>query len=240
MIYLLAVIAGLIAAVIGWFISGVIAVWIAGLYGMSDFEGGRGMFAFLFVGPLGGLVSMVVAAWLVVRLGKGPAPLLAHVGRTGVVLGAIVAVVAAGIALRLYSIDTYSSEAPPMLEFEVRVPATLAVPPRAEVSVELHTDKNVGTGQLYDDWSQRDGHHVINGGVQLAFKTRSRILVVAFPSQPTRLFRLPLARDPSSTGALSDWHHADHLDAPGEGQPRRAPPDDPVEVRYRVRRAGEE
>ena len=240
MLYLFAVIAGFVAAVAGWFITGAIAVWIAGLYGMSDFEGGRGMFAFLFVGPLGGLVSMVGAVWLVLRMGTGHAPLLPSIGRVGAVLAAIAAVVALGIALRLYSIDTYSNEAPPMLVFEIRVPATMAIPERSQIEVELHTDKNVGSCQLFSEWSLNGDYRVIAGGVDLAFKTRSRILVVSLADQRNRLFRLSLARVPSSSATLSDWRRADHIDVRGEEQPRKAPADDPVEVRYRVRRAGEE
>jgi hypothetical protein len=240
MIYLLAGIAGIVAAVVGWFITGAIAVWIAGLYGVSDFEGGRGMFAFLFVGPLGGLVSMVGAVWLVLRLGRGQAPLLPSIGRVGAVLAAIALMVALGIALRLYSIDTYSNEAPPMLVFEIRVPSTVPAPDRAQIEVELHTDKNVGSGQLFSEWSLNGNHRVVAGGVDLAFKTTSRILVVSFADQPNRLFRLSLARDPASSATLGDWHRADHIDVRGEEQPRKAPADDPVEFRYRVRRAGEE
>lgn len=240
MIYLLAVIAGIVAAGVGWFITGVLAVWIAGLYGMSDFEGGRGMFAFLFVGPMGGLVSMVLAVWLVLRMGKGGAPAAAMFGRVGIVLAAIAAVVTAGILLRLYTVATYSNEAPPMLEFELRVPAATSVPVRTQMTVELHTDKNVGSGQLFSEWSTNGDYYVIVGGVDLAVKTASRLLVVSLPEQPTRLFRLPLSRDPAATAAMSAWQHADHLDVAGEAQPRNAPADDPVEIRYRVRRAGDD
>lgn len=84
------------------------------------------------------------------------------------------------------------------------------------------------------------GHDVIAGSVPLAFKTRSRLLVVSLPDQPNRLFRLSLSRDPASTATLSEWRHADHLDQASEAQPRPAPADDPVELRYRIRRAGED
>lgn len=240
MIYLAAIIAGIVAAVVGWFVTGAIAVWIAGVYGMSDFEGGRGMFAFLFVGPLGGLATMAATVWLVLRLGKGSAAMLPSMGRTAAVLVAIALLVAVGIVIRLYSINTYSNEATPMLEFDLRVPAAMPAPERAKMNVELHTDRNVGSGQLFSEWSLSGDHRIIHGGVDLAFKTTSRILVVEIPGQPTRLFRLSLSRNPASTPTLSDWRRADHIDVRGEEQPRPAPADDPMEVRYRVRRAGDE
>jgi hypothetical protein len=240
MTYLLAVIAGMAAAVIGWFVTGALAAWIAGWFGMSDFEGGRGMFAFLFVGPIGGLISMVAAVWLVLRMNKVHATAGATTGRVVLVLGAIAAIVAAGITLRLYTVDTYSDEAPPQLLFELRVPATTAVPARAQTNVELHTDRNVGSGQLFDEWSRRDAYHLVTGGVPLAFKTSSRILVVSLGEQPSRLFRLSLGRNPASTATMSAWQRADHLDMRDEEAPRKAPPDDPLEMRYRVQRAGED
>jgi len=240
MIYVAAVIAGIIGAVVGWLVTGALTVWIAGLYGMSDFEGARGMFAFFAVGPIGGLLSMVVSAWLVLRIGKGRAPLGPAIGRLALVLGAIVLIVVAAIWVRLHTLDTYTNTLPPTLEFEIRVPATMAVPPPSALHVELDTDKNVGEGQLADRWvAAADGSQVITGRVDLAMKTWSRLLVVQMPGQPTRLFRLRLSRDPSSTAAPCPWQRPNHVHVAGEDQPRAAPADDPVELRYRVRRAGD-
>jgi hypothetical protein len=183
---------------------------------------------------------MVLAVWLVMRATKDHAAGGVTIGRVALVLGGIAAIVATGTTLRLYTIDTYNNEAPPQLLFELRVPASMAVPARVDVDVEVHTDKNVGAGQLFEEWSQRDGYHFITGGVPLAFKTSSRILVVSLTEQPARLFRLPLPRNPSSTATSSEWRRADHLDVRGQDAPRQAPVDDPLELRYRVQRAGEE
>lgn len=241
MIYVAAVIAGIVGAVVGWFVTGAVTAWIAGMYGMSDFEGGRSMFAFLVVAPIGGLISMIAAAWLVLRVGKGSTSLASTLARLAVVLGAIVMLVAAGILLRLYTIDTYTNTLPPALEFEIRVPAAMPVPDPPTLRVELHTDKNVGDSHLTDHWLPTEGDSkVIAGSVPLAFKTSSRLLVVFLPDQPTRLFRLPLSRDPQSTGTLGPWRRPDLIDVHGEDQPRAAAADDPVEMRYRIRRASED
>jgi hypothetical protein len=241
MIYVAAVLAGIVGAVVGWFVTGVIAVWIAGLYGMSDFEGQRGMFAFLGVGPIGGLTAMVVSVWLVLYLGRGRAPVGATLVRVAIVLIAIGALVAAVIGIRLLSLDTYANSLPPTLEFEVRIPAGMVAPARSDVSVELHTDKNVDPGVLFDDWVEDDnGSRVIHGSLPLSFKTSGRLLVVTFPNQATRLFRLALPRDPASTDTPSAWQRPDHVDPHDGGQPRAAPTDDPVEVRYRIRRTDDQ
>ena len=236
MAYALAIIAAMIAAVVGWFVTGAVTAWIAGLFGMSDFEGGRGMFAFLGVGPIGGLICMIATAWLVLRAGHGPMRLAPALGRMVAVLAAIALIVAAGIWLRLATIDTYTNTLPPELEFEIRVPASLAVSDPSALRVELHTDKNVGESYLADSWSPADDEHrVIAGGVPLAFKTSSRLLVVKVPGQPTRLFKLPLSRDPAATPTFGAWRRPDHIHADGDESVRPAPSDDPVELRYRVR-----
>jgi hypothetical protein len=241
MIYVLAVIAGIVGAAAGWFVTAALAAWIAGLFGMSDFEGGRGMFAAFTVGPLGGLIAMVGSAWLVLRLGKGVVPFGWMLARLAVVLAAIAAVVGAGIAFRLYTLDTYTNTLPPILEFEIRIPAAMAVADPSALRVEVHTDKSVGESQLADHWSPGESdRRAITGRVPLAFKTSSRLLVVFLPDQPTRLFKLPLSRDPQSTPTLSQWRRPDYVDVPDENRPRAAPADDALEMRYRVTRAGED
>jgi len=239
--YVVAVLGGIVGAVAGWLVSAAAAVWIAGWCGMSDFEGGRGMFAAFVVGPVGGLLGMVGAAWAVLRAGERRAPFGRTVGRVAAVLGIIGLLIAAAIGLRLATLDTYTNEAPPRLEFELRLPAGVAAPDPTALRVELQTDKNVSPGQLDDAWIAADGGaHVITGSASLDFKTSGRVLVVGLPGQPARLFRLRLSRDPETTAAPGPWRRADHLDTPAEAQPRPAPADDPLELRARVRRAGDE
>ena len=121
----------------------------------------------------------------------------------------IAALAGAGVGIRLLTIDTYSNELPPQLEFEIRLPATMSLADRDAVSVELHTDRNVGDGTLFDPWPRPDGvYQVLEGSVALAFK------------------RLD---DSASSSCRA-----------GADQPVTAPADDPVMLRYRVRRAGEE
>lgn len=241
MIYLFAFLAGIVAAVVGWFVTGTIAVVIAGWYGMSDFEGGRGMFAFLGVGPIGGLICMLVAIWLVLRVGQGAAPLGRSLAQVVGILGAIALAVGAGIAIRLATLDTYTNTLPPTLEFEIRMPAAMAAMKPSDLSVELHTAKNVGVGSLADHWEPaEDGKMMVSGTVEVAFKTSGRLLVLKMPGQPTRLYRLPFSRDPASMPAFGMWQPPRHIHVEGEDQPRDAPADDPVQARYRVRRAGDD
>jgi hypothetical protein len=237
--WLLAIVAGLVAGVVGWLATGAAAAWIAGIFGMSDFEGARGMFAFLVVGPLGGLVAMVLAVWAVVRRGGGRDRLGPVLARVGGVLAAIAAVVAGGIALRLVTSDTYTDELPPTLEFEIRAPAAMVPEERSAIAITLDTDRN-GADALVSEVRTEGDARVIAGSVPLAYKTRQRLLVVRLPDQPVRLFSPSLGRDPASTSALGAWEHARWIDRQvDDGQPEAAPADDPVALRWRVRRAGD-
>jgi hypothetical protein len=240
-LYLKAGVAGVVAAVVGYGVTALLTVWIAGLYGVSDFEGGRGMLAFLGIGPIGGLVSMVLAVWLVLRAGSRGGAIGRTLARVGVVLLGIAGVVGAGVWLRLATVDTYTDELPPQLEFEVRLPTRMTVADRSALKIALNTDRNVADAVFFDPWSRtEDEHQVIAGVVELSLKTSSRLLVVSLPDHTDRLFRLPLSRDPRSTAHLGDWHRPDHIATQGDAEVRRAAKDDPVELRFRVRRAGEE
>src|SRR5262249_45932743 len=126
--FVLAVLAAILGAVVGYFVTATVAVAIAGLFGMSDFEGGRGMFGAFVAGPIGGLAAMVGSAWIALRIGHGPAPLATTLARVGAVIAGIAVLVTAGILLRLHTIDVYTDTLPPTLEFEIRVPEAMAVP----------------------------------------------------------------------------------------------------------------
>jgi hypothetical protein len=123
-----------------------------------------------------------------------------------------------------------------------RVPCCVAsaVADRDDVDIELNTDRNSADALLRDPWQRREGDaQVIEGLVELAFKTRSRLLVVKLPNQPARLFSLGLSRDPASTASMGAWQRPDRIDDPAKQNPEPAAPDDPVELRYRVTRAGD-
>lgn len=240
MIWLRAILLGIVAAVAGWAVTAALAGWLAGLAGMSDFEGGRGMFAVFGAGPIGGFVAMIVTIWMVVRVRRGRTALGPTLARVVMVLAGIAAVVGGGIALWVWSIDTYSNELPPQLEFELRLPASMAVPSPEDVEIALNTDRNTADALLRDPWQRTEGDtQIIAGLVELAFKTRSRLLVVKLKNQPTRLFNLALSRDPASTPTMGAWQRAAHIDDPTKDQPEPAPKDDPVELRYKVTRAGD-
>ena len=138
------------------------------------------MFAFLGVGPIGGLVGMIGATWAVLRTRLGPLPGGGVVLRLIGVLAGIAALVGAGIWIRLATLDTYTDTLPPQLEFELRAPAALAAP-RGAVAIELDTDKNVANASLGDDWRDEGATRVLAGLVSLDLRPH-RLLVGLLPT----------------------------------------------------------
>jgi hypothetical protein len=62
--YVLAVLFGLVGLVLGWAVAAFGTLVLGSAFGLSDFEGERAMTAFFAIGPLGGLIGMVLGIWL--------------------------------------------------------------------------------------------------------------------------------------------------------------------------------
>jgi len=120
------------------------------------------------------------------------------------------------------------------LEFEIRLPGSYKVPPRREqLQVELRTDKNTMPAKLGDDSPRRDGDKlVLDGAVDLYFKTSNRALAVNSPGQPELFLPLKLAANPYEPKTMAEWRRITPLGT-------RAANETEVEVRYRIKRAGE-
>ena len=97
-----AVIGGIAGLLVGSFAAAFLSSIVMGWFGVSDFEGGRGMAAAFGFRPLGGLIGLVGGIWLGLR--RGAQPIGKALGRAGIALLAIVALGAGGLALYYYSI----------------------------------------------------------------------------------------------------------------------------------------
>ena len=125
----------------------------------------------------------------------------------------------------------------PQLLSELRLPAGTVLPDKLEgISVDLDTDKNqmfsTLTGTATDD-----GRPVLQGVVDLYFRTSSRILVLHIKGEPDRLFMLKLPANPPASPDFGPWQRVDSIDAKPGQEPRKAGDGDRYEVRYRVKRA---
>jgi len=236
--FLLAVIAGIVGAAAGYVIAAAGAMLYASATGMSNFEGAAGMFAAFAIGPIGGVIGLILGIVLVLR--RGPRRSFAAIaGRGAIVLAAIAALVAGGIVVMDMTVDVVNpSGSAPRLMFDLRLPPGQPAPLRT-IRVELHTDKNVAPGILFDKSERRDGDRtIVSGSVDLYFRTSQRFLVVKRAGEPDRLFSLGLSAKPKHMKEPGAWQKVDFVAGPGE-QPRKATGEN-YELRYRVAWAGED
>jgi MFS family permease len=233
MTYLLAILGGIAGAAIGYLIGAFGTLLILMSMTVPDREGGLGYFAFFFVGPIAGVIGLIAGVWLVLRFWGGHRGFVPIAGRGLIVIGAIAALVTAGIVIRLNTLEQFQG-LEPRLEFEIRLPAGKPAPEKRAVDIQLHTDKNKSDALLFDEWLRQDGGRaVLHGQVPLYFRTSQRILVLKLAREPDRLFMLRLWASPSYTKTFGAWQKLDYVAAAAE-QPRKPDPGDDFELRFRV------
>ena len=156
-----------------------------------------------------------------------------------VAIGGIVALAAAILAIQYYSVPhrlEYDGSGA-SLEFELRAPAALAATLDAgALEISLDTDLN----QMPGDWSDAPPASAgdwatIAGEVELYYRTAQRLLVIRFPDGRDLIFNPGLAAKPDPADGWSDWRKPDFIGVPGQAQTSRPGPDEPYELRYRVR-----
>ena len=236
MTLLLSLLAGIVGAAIGWIGAAALTMALGGLFGVSDFEGGRGMLAIWGIGPLGGLAGLVAGIVLVLRR-RGGFSLGAIAWRLPFVIAGIVALVSFGLWWVYETRPVLNTSGPaPQLAFEVRLPPGLAPPADlAAVKAELHTEKNKMPGLVSRDGPLTDGGRtVLAGSVELYYRSGWRLLEIRMPGQLDRIFKLNLPSSPRRSTGMTGRQKADFVAEPGLSQPRKAGPDEAFEIRYRV------
>ncbi|MBL8566398.1 MAG: hypothetical protein JNM89_11840 [Hyphomicrobiaceae bacterium] len=235
--YVLAIIAGLIGAVLGWVAAAALAIGVGSMLGASNFEGALGMQAVFGIGPIGGVIGLVVGIWLALRKG-GQTHTGAIAWRFPIVIAAIACIVAGAF---WYFYETRpllasSGNAAPRLDFEIRLPpgVDFAAPAEA-IRVELSTEQNRMPGTIRDKSARKDGDRTVaTGSVELAYRSGWRLLELKTePGQPARIFDLKLPARPRHMKDFGPWRRVDLL-AQGNQQPQPAGPAEAYELRSRV------
>jgi hypothetical protein len=238
-----AVVGGIAGLLIGYFGAAFLSGIVMGWYGVSDFEGGRGTAAAFLFGPVGGLLGLVGGIWLGLRLG-GRQPAGRALKGAGIALLAIVAIAAAGIAIQYYSVPhrLEYDQAGASLEFELRLPSSFSLPgDPVAIEVTLDTDLNQQPAVWRDPPLRQEGDwKILSGVVELYYRTSHRLLVFKFPDGRDRIFRPDLAAKPKPDQGWSAWRAADFVGLAGQPQTVKAGPEDPFELRYRLRVWGSE
>lgn len=241
MTFILALLAGIVGAVAGFFLAATGAAMFAPFLGISSFEGEAGYFAVFLVGPLGGIVSLIVGIVLVLRA-RGVRSFDAIAGRFGLVVLAIIALVAAGIGYMYMERDLVTtSGAAPQLAFEIRLPPGAAAPAPNDVTIHLDSVKSHMPATVSADKFRRDGERpVIVGSAEIYYRESNRLLVLRLPNQPDQIFTLKIGKDPKHSNELGDWQRVDYVAEKGQDAPRRSTDKDNYEVRYRPVWVGED
>jgi hypothetical protein len=58
---------GLAGAIVGWVAAAAVTILLGGYFGLNEFEGQRSMTAIFGIGPMGGVVGLVLGFWLTMR-----------------------------------------------------------------------------------------------------------------------------------------------------------------------------
>lgn len=239
-----AIAGGILGLLAGYFAAAFLSSIVMGWFGVSDFEGGRGMAAAFAFGPLGGLLGLGGGIWLGLRRRGASQPVGKALGPAGIAVLAIVALAAGGLALYYFSVPQRLEydQAGASLEFELRAPRDFKLPGNPEaIEVSLDTDLNQQPATWLDPAMRQEADwQILAGTVELYYRTSSRLLVFRFPGGRDRIFRLGLAAKPDPEDGWSDWRGVDFVGLPDQPQTVKPGPDDPFGLRYRVRVWGSE
>ncbi|MCK1735411.1 hypothetical protein IVA79_15845 [Bradyrhizobium sp. 138] len=171
-----------------------------------------GLLGVFVYSPMGAIAGAVLANWLVARAGRDAGN--GTIARNSLKsLGILVLLCVAGVAA--YAAYACATATPwlnrnggnPLLVFEVRFPAGVAVPTSARgITVELQTDLNTMPGEVNPAAFYRDGDQaVIAGDVELAFRTSLRQLAVNIEGQPSRVYPIDLTARAPHTPEFGTW-----------------------------------
>ena len=230
------ILGGVIGAVLGY-IAGVALFALLDLGNRND-PITSGFVALLIAGPIGLIAGTVGGTRLAMALTRkpvaesdGPAVEAGKgLAKNSLISLAIVVgcVTVAGVGYYAYAVATATPWLKPanmQLRFEVRYPAGTVLPPAKDIKFLLVTDINTMPGEVHADKFRSDGDKpVIAGSVDLAFRTRNRMLEVTMPGRPERTYQIRLDATPQHSADLGRWE----------------PHPDGSEFRYRAKWPGKE
>src|SRR5690242_10774956 len=110
MTYLLALLAAVAGAVLGYLGAAGIGAVLAAAFRMSSFEGASGYFVAFVAGPIGAIAGLVLGMYLALRLHGGFSGFSAIAGRMAMIVVAIGVLTAGGILIRLATLDPFANQ----------------------------------------------------------------------------------------------------------------------------------
>ena len=230
--FLVAFLGGVVGLASGALAGAFAGTFIAAATRMSTFEGAAGYFAVFVCAPIGAVIGLLLGVWLALRLRGGSRSLAAVVGYSGLTLGTVVAGAAAVIALVLLFDETLNRN-------PGKAPGPVRNPTSAGQQARRRSPRHRSRARRRPEWSvgllppgmaaRRRPAGGCLGGVELAFRTTQRILVLKIKGEPDRLFRLELSGKPVHSDEFGAWQHVDFV---ADGSHRAAPGDRRRSVRH--------
>lgn len=228
MAFLIAIVAGLLGAAVGWAVGGSLEPLIAQYRVLlPDFEFLRRAFDAINPSAIGAGAGLLLGTGLTLRFYGGHRTFRALVWRSAAVIAAVVVFGGATLRVGAVVVDQFGMNAgAPAVAFEIRLPngATLA---RHDVQIELQTDKNQTIATDIDVTRDADGP-MLRGTVPILFRTADRMIVLSLPGEPVRLFKLRLSDNPARQGEFGPWQPAELAGAAGKRDGAN------IAIRYRV------
>ena len=218
--FILGLLSALLGALAGWSALAALVIMLAG----PDRDGGIAMGAFFNIGPIGGVVGLVVGIWLFVRFGivrntappaapesADPAPRRAT--RLSLPFAATVLLIATSLTWWGWYEFIRSpnlSRGFMTLAIEFRLPAGMTLPDNEEdVHIEVEEATGYANALLPANWRAHDGDRkAIIASASLMYKTRHRAVSLTLPGIPTQSWPIDLPSDPDPTPGFSPWRVA--------------------------------
>lgn len=227
----------LLTAIAGTVLSTIASIYLTELYHVSNFEGGRGMLIFFALAPLGFIAGAIIGG-IAALLSRDPG-LRGFAKAQGIGLATTL-----GITVIVSGVLYLAADHPPtidgkslVLEFELKVPPTLKLPPQPNVDTlraSLYANNRDNRYALldYDKIATRDGYVYLPGKAALLSQTLNRDLLVSIENEggasqfiKLKLRAKPTREDESWSGWVAATERADLSPVPEA---------DRIAVRYRV------
>lgn len=220
---LIIIVWAIIGAAIGIVIGGVIAPG----FGYRDMEGMSGIFAVLFIAPIGALASALLGLKVARKYAAERQKIVAFS-----ILGIVTAIIA-GFAFEFMTNDMLKQSS--TLIFEVRSPAGTPMPAWDKISGHLRSKGNDGSSiSSYADTARSHTGNtlVLQGTVAVWRQTTDRFVTFRAGDGPVHLFRINAPAKPVETKEMSAWTKTEFIE---EGETKRAPKEgEALEIRYRI------
>lgn len=175
----------------------------------------------------GGAVCAVASVWLMLWLTRA--------GRLWqrMALIALGIVAIQGAAMMLISFDWPKSSGRPVVEYQLRLPASAYLPERGNVDITLWSEKS-GSGIYIHEIRQSGGRPEIAGSFFIPGASPERTLSLRLNRSSEGHWRFPIREDSKLDKAFGPWQRIEFVPSPRAGTTPLPPGE--YEIRYRVRK----